>query len=91
MRFLIESYNLIPFLIHSTKMLDKNRKLRLQSKIFTLFNTVDGKEVLNLLKEDMFTSHDKASDREIFIDEGRRRLVSYFDTIITTTLSKGDN
>tara|TARA_R110002074_G_scaffold251376_2_gene422911 strand:- start:1582 stop:1800 length:219 start_codon:yes stop_codon:yes gene_type:complete len=72
-------------------MLDKNKKLRLQSKIFTLFNTVNGKEVLNLLKEDMFTSHDKASDRDIFIDEGRRKLVSYFDTIVTTTLNKGDN
>ena len=72
-------------------MLDKNKKLRLQSKIFTLFNTVNGKEVLNLLKDDMFTSHDKSSDRDIFIDEGRRRLVSYFDTIVTTTLNKGDN
>jgi hypothetical protein len=72
-------------------MLDKNTKLRLQSKIFTLFNTVDGKEVLRLLKDDMFISNIDATDKDIFIDEGRRRLISYFDTIVKTTLNKGDN
>lgn len=71
-------------------MLDKNQKIRLQSKLFTLFNTVDGKEVLRLLKEDMFTSHDNATDRDIFIDEGRRRLIKYFENILISKQKQGD-
>jgi len=71
-------------------MLDKNQKIRLQSKLFTLFNTVDGKEILRLLKEDMFTSHDTATDRDIFIDEGRRRLISYFENILISKQKQGD-
>lgn len=71
-------------------MLDKNKKLRLQSKIFTLFNTVDGLEVLRLLKEDMFISHDNATDRDIFVDEGRRRLISYFENIVISKQNKGE-
>lgn len=71
-------------------MLDKTQKIRLQSKIFTLFNTVEGKEVLRLLKEDMFVSNNQATDRDIFIDEGRRRLISYFENIVISKQNQGE-
>ncbi len=63
-------------------MLDQQKKLRLQSKLFNLFNTKDGQEVIKLLKDDNFTSHLEYTEKEILIDEGRRRLIKWFEDII---------
>lgn len=69
-------------------MLNNKKKLRLQFIIRKILDNDNGREMLKLLKEDLFISHIKASDKDLYMDEGRRRLVVYLEDIIN---SKNNN